>query len=578
MDVRRTVTQVLAILLIGCGVASAQATAGEGRTLERRGRFEEADSIYRRVIEDDPANRAAWLGLERVLTELERLESIVPLVSSVLADDPELQSLHELELRVWSALGEPDSVSAAARRWISISPQDVAPYRQWAFALARADNADRAVAVLEEARTRYGATTLAPEMATLYASMDRWAEAAAEWARAVETSRTHVALAGQSLRAAPESDRDAVLELLTGADGPLVLRRLAAELLVSWNRADDGWRLLEQSLSEDRDEAVVELRLFADRIRRMRTRDAARVRAYVLERLGEIAEGAEGERARLDAAQAYADADDFGGARRMLDGLLDASDGVPTDAAAAMATLISVTAESGRLDEAEERFDAWKNDIRPSDAQRLRELIGWRRVIEGEFDKAQTFLRGDSSIGAQAILGWAALYEGNLRIAEQLFVAAGPFAVSRVEATRRTIILALLQGVARDSVPELGEALLSLERADTAGALDGLVRLAADLPPDSGRSPVLTYAGDLARHGGDLERSETLLLEALSADSAGPAAPAAEYALGTVLARKGKPEAAITRLEHMILTFPGSALVPEARRLLDQVRGAIPAR
>ena len=82
--------------------------------------------------------------------------------------------------------------------------------------------------------------------------------------------------------------------------------------------------------------------------------------------------------------------------------------------------------------------------------------------------------------------------------------------------------------------------------------------------------------GDIAREGGDLEQAESLFIEALHADSLGPSAPAAEYALGAVLAGSGRGDAAVDRLEHMILTHPGSALVPEARRLLDQVRGAIP--
>ena len=33
---------------------------------------------------------------------------------------------------------------------------------------------------------------------------------------------------------------------------------------------------------------------------------------------------------------------------------------------------------------------------------------------------------------------------------------------------------------------------------------------------------------------------------------------------------------AITLLEHLILTYPTSALVPQARRALDEARGAIP--
>jgi hypothetical protein len=137
-------------------------------------------------------------------------------------------------------------------------------------------------------------------------------------------------------------------------------------------------------------------------------------------------------------------------------------------------------------------------------------------------------------------------------------------------------MLALLQGVGPDTVPALGEALLWLEREDTLRALDELELVARELPDSSGRSPVLTLAGGLARESGDLNRAESLLVEALAADSVGPSAPTAEYALGVVLVDSGRKEAAAERLEHMILSHPGSALVPEARRLLDQVRGAIP--
>jgi tetratricopeptide (TPR) repeat protein len=137
-------------------------------------------------------------------------------------------------------------------------------------------------------------------------------------------------------------------------------------------------------------------------------------------------------------------------------------------------------------------------------------------------------------------------------------------------------MLALLQGVEPDTVPALGEALLWLERADTTKALDELEHVARELPDSGGRSPVLTLAGGIAREIGDLERAESLLVDALNADSTGASAASAEYALGLVLADGDRGEAAAERLEHMILTHPGSALVPEARRLLDQVRGAIP--
>ncbi len=38
----------------------------------------------------------------------------------------------------------------------------------------------------------------------------------------------------------------------------------------------------------------------------------------------------------------------------------------------------------------------------------------------------------------------------------------------------------------------------------------------------------------------------------------------------------GKHGDAVRALEHLILTFSDSAVLPQARRLLDQVRGVIP--
>jgi hypothetical protein len=41
-----------------------------------------------------------------------------------------------------------------------------------------------------------------------------------------------------------------------------------------------------------------------------------------------------------------------------------------------------------------------------------------------------------------------------------------------------------------------------------------------------------------------------------------------------ISARRG--EEAVEILEHLILTYPQSALVPQARRKLDEARGAVP--
>ena len=55
-----------------------------------------------------------------------------------------------------------------------------------------------------------------------------------------------------------------------------------------------------------------------------------------------------------------------------------------------------------------------------------------------------------------------------------------------------------------------------------------------------------------------------------------PEAAEADLEWARALRRKGATADAVARLEHLILTYPQSALVPQARRELELARGAVP--
>ena len=55
-----------------------------------------------------------------------------------------------------------------------------------------------------------------------------------------------------------------------------------------------------------------------------------------------------------------------------------------------------------------------------------------------------------------------------------------------------------------------------------------------------------------------------------------PEAAEADLEWARVLRRRGDTAGAIARLEHLILTYPQSALVPQARRELELPRGSVP--
>jgi len=258
-------------------------------------------------------------------------------------------------------------------------------------------------------------------------------------------------------------------------------------------------------------------------------------------------------------------------ARRVLEAHSD-SNGV------AQAALIQLLIADSQLDLAQERLAATSTAITADERAALRLALARARIGRGELDRAAAALDDDSSVAAIAQGGWIALYRGNLKSAMEAFRIAGPYATDRAAATDRTAMMALLQRIQEESSPELGAALLSLARGDSVAAIAALRRAAARLPEQGGRLEVLLLAGQVAaQKGGDQELTAIALFdEIVRAGGEGAAPPAAELEWARVLVRSGRSVEAIPHLEHLILTYPRSAFVPEARRVLERAKGAIP--
>jgi tetratricopeptide (TPR) repeat protein len=542
--------------------------------LERQGRFGEAAAWYIRGLDAQPANTTLLMGLERMLARVGRMDEALPYFDRAVQAAPRDEMVRELHFRLASRAGGIDSATAAAARWMTALPESVTPYREWSRWLAQRGENEAALAVLEQGRARFGDQALAEHTAPVLTQAGRWVEAAEQWAVVVALNRSLLSPAGASLGRAPPGIRDAVVQLLLDLDDPPAIW-LASDLQLQWGRSEQAWVLLDGSLPGPRPERVRLLRRFADRAGALGTRRAMAARGFALERLAQLSDGAAAERARLAAAQAFADAGNLQAAQRMLSQVsLDAAE--TAGAADAMATFIRVLAESGQVEEASRHFERWRDRLPPGEAARLREDLAWGWVAVGELDRAGEAIGADSSVAALALHGWIALYRGDLAAARELLAEAGPYARPRAETTRSSAVLVLLEQVRADRLAELGRAFSALSAGDTVVAMDELRRAAERLPGTAGRADVLTLAGELAVSAGRVERAERLLLDALEADSAGPSAPAAELLLATVYADAGRNDEALVRLEHLILTYPRSAVVPQARRLLDHVRGMVP--
>ena len=75
----------------------------------------------------------------------------------------------------------------------------------------------------------------------------------------------------------------------------------------------------------------------------------------------------------------------------------------------------------------------------------------------------------------------------------------------------------------------------------------------------------------------EFETAERLLLAAVRADPEGPSAPGAHFDVARTYQLTRRLDEARDRLEFLILNYPESAMLPLARRLLDQLEGRIPS-
>jgi len=560
------------------GQTTTQRTlAARAFDLERSGNYLGAVNAYRTLLGEDPASLSALLGLERALTALSRLPEMAPDLAVVLASPEPPVAVFGIGVRVWTAVGAVDTVRRLVERWTQAEPGSSAPWQEWGMAAYERRDFALAREAYAEGRVRLGrANALALELAQLASLEGNYAVAVREWLLALDANPDVRAGAVALLGQAPAPRRSDLLALLAEVRSP-VAERLGAVLAARWGDPVAGYERLTRALPADREARVVELRQFLDEIGGSGTQRGRLTEARVQEALAELVSAEESGGHWLEAAQAYSDAGDAQAARRML-GRLASTTGVPSEvASSATVALVGVLADEGRLAEADSQLAALQGTLSPDDRDRLARRVasGWVRA--GNLERAATLVARDSSVDGMALAGRIKIYQGDLATGAELLRGAGPFTGSRDEASARLSYLALLQVIGQPQVPGLGEALLALEQGDTAAAATGFERVAAGLPPEAGGAELALLAGRLhAAQGREPEAERMLLAATRSEVSAAAAAGALE--LARLEERTGRREAAMARLEGLILAWPTSTAAPDARRLLDALRGGIPGR
>ncbi len=556
--------------------AHAQDPLSRAFDLERRGSFAQAAEIYRGVLQKEPGELTALLGLERSLTPINRLPELLPAVRAAIVANPSAAPVYSIGLRAYAAANLLDSLPHLVDLWARAAPGDESPFREWAASALQRRDRPMARRAYQIGRERLGKPdALAAELAQLATAEEDWPTAAREWVGAVRQLQGYRSSATTALAMAPAGARPVILASLAAEGGPDAAR-IGVDLRARWGDPVGAFETLLGILPKPVPQQLDALQAFLELTRLQGSPTYLVAQARTMEALADRwTNPPQRARFRLDAARAYAAAGQPDPARRVLGQIAADPASGPAVAAGATTTLIELLVRDGRADEAAGQLEKYRSTVAVDDYLRLRRAVALRWAQSGAVARAEQMLQSDSTIEALAVRGRIRLYAGDLKGASDCWREAGPFAGTREEATDRSIWLALLQPIQPDTLVSFGLALQLLDRGDTLQAAQSFERIAAGLPPTGGGADLRLLAGRLQAAAGQVAEAERLFRTAVIKEMPGTAA-AALLELGRLqLATERRAEATRT-LEEMILDYPTSALVPQARRLLDQSRNAVP--
>jgi tetratricopeptide (TPR) repeat protein len=546
--------------LLGAQAPSDTMAFYKALDLEAAGKYKDAVPLFRTALHTT-AGVNALLGLERVYAELGRSDSLLPPLDTLIAANPAEETYRTVQLRTLQGLARDADLRRAFDRWVHDMPNSAAPYREYARLLLQKNRSAAADSVLARAKQALGSTKdLQLELAQARAAQGQWVESAQAWRQALLTADYLVQAAAYALAPTPSSARQQLRDIFLAPPVDVSSRRALAELETSWGSASDGWTALKDipadSVGAD---AWSEFAKRAESEERWTIAREALESALRWKRTPDIA---------VRAATAAMNAGDAPAAIRLAP-FSDANGDSSLIARAYLPLHARALAALGRPSEAERLVEAYDHFLSPGAKNSLTRTIAWGWVRTGDMNRARAALaatgaEGDSSDAA----GWLALYEGNLKAARGLLRGGTE------SSPELALALGLVARLKVDSAPDIGRAFLALAKGDTAGAALQFVAAAEKTPVV--RSLLLATAAQLQASLKHDTEAIALWTRIVEKEPDSPEAPQAELEWARLLRRKGDVASATTHLEHMILAYPQSALVPQARRELELAKSTIP--
>ncbi len=516
---------------------------------ENAGRYEQARTAWLEVVQAGAIAQGV-LGLERVYTMTGDEARLVPLLDSLVPLMPTDPQLRGVQLRTLVVIGRDAQADSAFRAWKDLRPRDVAPYRDYSRILLYNSRAAAADSVLQEASVALGATReLLLESAQMRAALGRWKDAADAWRETMRDQPYYETAAVFSLGPAPLEQRDVIRTALLAEQPTIGSRHALALLELGWGAPLAGWQVLKDLPRSDT--TVHVWGAYAEEAERVQAWGAARdalVAVHAAKPSPAVAErGAEAALKSNDPETAL-----------RLARAARVSGESPRYEIVAME--LDALARLGRGEEAERTLAAVAPQI-GARARGFSRTIAWAWIRAGDIPRARAALADATLDADDAVGGWLALYDGDLVTARRALRFGDVAAPEAVQA------LALLTRTRAERSATVGSAFLALARADSSGAVTQLLRAADEL---SDAAPLLlAMAARVETRRGADARALPLWTRVAEGYTSAPEAAEARLEWGRLLKRRGDLRGARSQFENLILSYPTSALVPQARRELD---------
>ncbi len=559
----------------------------EGRMLqeasarEARGDLTGAEGVLRTLLDRAPSSASGLFALERVLRAQHRVAEILPLADRSLAEHPDADAARYLKLRVLAEVDSLDALEAAGDAWLQASPGDPAAYRQVARVYGDAFGAERALDVLRKGMDAVDQPgTLAPDAGDLLVAMGRRDEAVAVWARGLTADGGGVEPILQRLGRLggdPASLADDLVDALVHEPTTAGRRRAAVQVATRMGLHARALKLAQGLAGElqgdDRTTFLSEVARWGESARA----DSLRLWAY---RALRPAARRDSEARGLDAsiAEAALAVGDTAGslqARVRLAGELPAGSAERRRVAA---DVIALGAGRSEPDTLLARFQAFHQEFPDApEGDALASRVATVLQARGRGEDAVRVLTGVAGPRSALERAYLLLADGDVEGGRKALLQSLD-GLPPTQATDVIQLVALLGRLQPRGAAAVAAAAVAAHRGRGGDAADALAAAAGALSP-ADQAAVLAQAARLADEAGDAAGAARLRTALVEEHGDAPEAAEATVALARWRAARGDSaslQAAAKLLQDLIVSHPGSAVVPEARRELERIKGRIP--